>query len=302
MNMISNMPGMMAGTVSNFAIEPKNDNQRPQTMDQVVDKLADMLKGSDLSSSPLGQMVKDKLDDNGGLMGILKQGGMENAVKGALKDIISEKLGDNFGAAQSFGLGNGAGNAGGTGGADGKGGQQPDLLERVLSGLAKSSLDDLLGKQGDGTKFSDKDMPMLEEIAKFMDANPGQFPKPDSGSWGNELKEDNYLNKEETAAFRAALDSIGGQLDAKAAGQPGGGQGGLGMPDNGGQGMLGGEGGLGGSGNAGKNPLQELNNLIEGLQNLASQMSQQNLMSSAMDTANALVNAMLPKQDSARAA
>lgn len=291
MNMISNMPGLVAGNLSNFSIGSQSNSERPQNMDQVVDKLADMLKGSDLSSSPLGQMVKDKLDDSGGLMGILKKGGMENAVKDALKDIISEKLGDNFGAAQSFGLGNGAG----TGGAAGAGGgQQPDLLERVLSGLAKSSLDDLLGKQGEGTKFSDKDMPMLEEIAKFMDANPSQFPKPDSGSWANELKEDNYLNKEETGAFRAALDSIGGQLDAKASGQPGGAQGAAGLPGSAASNMLGGEGGLGGSGNTSQNPLQELNNLIQGLQGLASQLSLQNLTSSAMDTANALVSAMLP--------
>lgn len=289
MNMVSNMPGLVAGNLSNFSIGSQSNSERPQTMDQVVDKLASLLKGSDLSSSPLGQMVKDKLDDSGGLLGIMKKGGMENAVKDALKDIISEKLGDNFGAAQSFGLGNGAGGAGGAGG------QQPDLLERVLSGLAKSSLDDLLSKQGEGTKFSDTDKSMLNEIAKFMDDPKNGLPSPDSGSWANELfnEGDNYLNEEETAAFRAALDSIGGQLDAKAAGQTPGSPGGLGLADNTGQGMLGGEGGLGGSGSSSGDPLQKLNNLIEGLQNLVSQLS----LSSAMDTANSLVNAMLPNNN-----
>lgn len=288
MNMVSNMPGLMAGNLSSFAIGSQSNSERPQTMDQVVDKLASLLKGSDLSSSPLGQMVKDKLEDAGGLLGIMKKGGMENAVKDALKDIISEKLGDNFGAAQSFGMGKGAGGAGGAGG------QQPDLLERVLSGLAKSSLDDLLNKQGEGTTFSNKDMPMLNEIAKFMDDPKNGFPSPDSGSWANELKEDNYLNEEETAAFRAALDSIGGQLDAKAAGQAPGAPNGLGLAGNTGQGMLGGEGGLGGSGSTSSTPIEQLNNLIKGLQDLVSQLDLQNLTSSAMDTANALVNAMLP--------
>ncbi len=293
MNMISNMPGLVAGNLSNFSIGSQSNSERPQNMDQVVDKLADMLKGSDLSSSPLGQMVKDKLDDSGGLMGILKKGGMENAVKDALKDIISEKLGDNFGAAQSLGLGNGSG-TGGAGGAGG--GQQPDLLERVLSGLAKSSLDDLLGKQGEGTTFDKKDIPLLTEIAKFMDDPKNGIKPPDSGTWANELHEDNYLNKEETADFRAALDQIGGALSQKASGQPSGMPGGLGMPGNAGQNMLGGEGGLGGSGtgSAAGNPLQQLNDLIQGLQGLASQLSLQNLASSAMDTANALVGAMLP--------
>jgi hypothetical protein len=128
-------------------------------------------------------------------------GGSPDMIKAALGALIKDKLGENVGAAADFGLGGGAGSG------------QPDLMSQVLNGLGKASLDDLLSKQGDGTKFSSDDMPLLDKIAQFMDQNPSKFPAPDSGSWKNELKEDNYLDSKETGAFRAALDMLGGQLE-----------------------------------------------------------------------------------------
>jgi hypothetical protein len=92
-------------------------------------------------------------------------------------------------------------------------------MSKTLNGLAKASLDDLLTKTDKGTTFSKGDMPLLEKIAEFMDQrtaqDPVKFPAPDSGSWKNELtaEGDNFLDGKETADFRSALDSLGGQLD-----------------------------------------------------------------------------------------
>jgi hypothetical protein len=148
---------------------------------------------------------------------------------------------------------------------------------------------------------------MLEKIAEFMDANPSQFGKPDKAdSWKSELTEDNYLSGSETEAFRAALDKLGGQLDANAAGgvqgQPSGGLGaplGLGSPNSQGNSN---------SVSPSNNSVQDLETLLmdlikKGIQaTLAGSTggtgnspgnSQQTLDSSAAQTAEALIKALL---------
>ncbi|WP_296187444.1 type III secretion protein HrpZ [Pseudomonas sp. UBA1879] len=224
-----------------------------QSLKDVIDKLASALtKDGHLDQdSPLGKMVGDQLKKMNPLAALgAFGGGSPEMVKAALGDVIKDKLGDNFGAAADFGLSGGA--SGGAG--------KPDLMSQVLNGLGKASLDDLLNKQGDGTKFSSDDMPLLDKVAQFMDQNPSKFPAPDSGSWKNELKEDNFLDKGETSAFRAALDMLGGQLDQQQSGVADAGSGGGSPAGNafasdpsGGQGTLSG------------NPTQDLGQLLSGL-------------------------------------
>lgn len=175
------------------------NTQGPQSLKDVIEKLAQTLmpSGGHLDrSSPLGNIVGKQMEKMFPIA--ILGGGSQDMVKAALGEVIKEKLGDNFGAAADQGLGAGFG--------------QRDLMSQVLNGLGKSLLDDLLGKQGEGAKFSSGDMPLLEKIAHFMDHNPSKFPVPDSGSWNNELKEDNYLDGKETGAFRAALDVLGSQM------------------------------------------------------------------------------------------
>ncbi|MFJ5298431.1 type III secretion protein HrpZ [Pseudomonas sp. NPDC088368] len=217
-----------------------------QSLKDVIDKLAGALtKDGHLDQdSPLGKMVGDQMKKMNPLAAMV--GGSPDMIKAALGDVIKDKLGDNFGAAADFGLGGGASSGAG----------KPDLMSQVLNGLGKASLDDLLSKQGDGTKFSSDDMPMLDKVAQFMDQNPSKFPAPDSGSWKNELKEDNYLDKSETSAFRAALDMLGGQLDQQQSGVADASSGAgstLAADPTGGQGALSG------------NPAQDLGQLLSGL-------------------------------------
>ncbi|KFF85522.1 type III secretion system effector HrpZ [Pseudomonas syringae] len=173
-------------------IRPTGANTSSKALQDVIVQLAQELtrNGQLNESSPLGKLLAKSMAADG-----MAGGGIEDVIA-ALDKLIHEKLGDNFGAA--------ADSLGGAG--------QPDLMTQVLNGLAKSMLDDLLTQQSNGTSFSNDDMPMLEKIAQFMDDNPTQFPAPDSGSWVNELKEDNFLDGDETAQFRAALDIIGQQL------------------------------------------------------------------------------------------
>jgi hypothetical protein len=176
-------------------------DKTPQSLKAVIDQLAQALtKGGHLDKeSPLGQMVGKQMEKMSPLGSLA--GGSPEMIKAALGELIKDKLGDNFGAAADAGQA-GAG--------------APDLMSQTLNGLAKASLDDLLTQQKDGTTFSKGNMPLLEKIAEFMDQrsaqDPGKFPPPDSGSWKNELKEDNFLDGKETAAFRSALDSLGSQL------------------------------------------------------------------------------------------
>ncbi|WP_024694255.1 type III secretion system effector HrpZ [Pseudomonas syringae] len=202
--------------------------QSSKPLQDVVEQLIQALtKNGQLDeSSPLGKMLAKAMSGEG------KSAGIEG-LKIALDKLIHDKLGDNFGASAGTGAGGGGAGSGGVGGAGGADAGQSDLMNQVLNGLGKAALDDLLTKQTDGTNFSPDDMPMLEQIAQFMDDNKAAFPTPDSGSWLNELKEDNFLDGDETAQFRSALDVIGQQLgkqqsDASGVGDVAGG--GLGSP------------------------------------------------------------------------
>lgn len=268
-----------------------------QSLKDVINQLADALtKDGHLDQdSPLGKMVGDQMKKMNPLAAL--GGGSPDMVKAALGEVIKDKLGDNFGAAADFGLSGGSGSGSG----------QPDLMSQVLNGLGKASLDDLLSKQGDGTKFSSDDMPMLDKVAQFMDQNPSAFPAPDSGSWKNELKEDNYLDKSETGAFRAALDMLGGQLEQQQNG----------LSDGSGQ-MANSPltsdafGGQNTQSGLSSNPIQDLGQLLSGLiekgllasQNDGSNMgnslggqnqlfAQHDLQNSLGQAANAIVSAML---------
>lgn len=150
-------------------------------------------------SSPLGKMLAKAMAASG------KHGGGADDIAAALEKLIRQKLGDNFGASADIAPGGG-------GPSGSQGGGQSDLLSQVLNGLGKALLDDLLTKLSGGTKFSRDDMPILSKIAQFMDDNKAQFPPPDSGSWTKELKEDNFLDADETAKFRSALDLISQQF------------------------------------------------------------------------------------------
>ncbi|WP_437883146.1 harpin HrpZ family protein [Pseudomonas sp. LRF_L74] len=281
----------MTGGVASGVLAEKKPEQSSSLkgLEEVISKLVEALSGSGGKTdteSGLGKMLKDKVDPFQ-----MAVQGPEKALTSALEKLIGDKLGDDFGADKS----------GSSGSSENSG--LSGLMDQLLSGLAKSSLDDLLSKSGEGSKFSSDDMSMLKEVGKFMDANPSQFPAPDSGSWANELQEDNFLNESETSSFQSAIDMIGSQLGAKASGQAGGdstGQSGLQST-----GSLGGEGGLGSLGNSSgqsSSLLQDLTKtlggLMDGLQDLTQQLEMQNLKSSAMDAANALVGGMLPKQNS----
>jgi len=215
---VGNMASAMVGTVIPPALGAAVS---PKSLTGVIDKLAEALtKGGDqLKDSPLGKMVASHIPQSplSSLMG----GGEHSleAVKSGLASLIHEKLGDNFGAASELGIG------GGSGGGEGK----DDMMSQVLNGLGKASLDNLLDKKGEGTNFSSGDAPVLGKIADFMDQNSTEFPAPDSGSWKNELKEDNFLDKKETGAFRAALDVLGSQMGGKGGDDL---TGGLGSPAN----------------------------------------------------------------------
>ncbi|WP_456291746.1 type III secretion system effector HrpZ [Pseudomonas sp. AK106] len=191
--------------IGTVASQPTSGGDKtPQSLKDVIDQLAQALtKDGHLDKeSPLGQMVGKQMEKNNPLASLI--GGNPDMIKAALGDLIKDKLGDNFGAAADAGQA-GAG--------------APDLMSKTLNGLAKASLDDLLTKTDKGTTFSKGDMPLLEKIAEFMDQrtaqDPVKFPAPDSGSWKIELtaEGDNFLDGKETADFRSALDSLGGQLD-----------------------------------------------------------------------------------------
>lgn len=95
-----------------------------------------------------------------------------------------------------------AGSTGAQGGSDGTAGQIASLLS-----------DALFEKNGDGANIRDAKNPLLGMIADHMDKNPGEFGKPDDAtgsvrSWRDELGEDNYLDKNEKAAFTKGLESL----------------------------------------------------------------------------------------------
>jgi len=251
------------GTVDTSSLNASGGSQNPKTLDGVISKLTDSLTqgGHFDANSPLGKMVAEHLPKSpfGTAMAT------PDAIKSAVGDLLKDKLGENFGAASNLG---GSGTV--KGGGDPEGGSS-DLMSQAVNGLSKASMDGALKPDGDGSTFSDADKPMLQEVADYMDKHSSTYGTPDSGSWSKELKEDNYLDKDETAKFRGALDEVSqkiGQGDSSNSDQSnlqnslngaslGGGGGNLNA--------LGGSGGgddssdaIDGSGNSGSAPQNEL--------------------------------------------
>ncbi|TDO96328.1 hypothetical protein [Marinomonas balearica] len=86
------------------------------------------------------------------------------------------------------------------------------IVELMTDMLVKA----LFEKEGDGatfgqgTKKSDDNSNFLEQIAKFMDQNSSSYSGPhdatgDVRNWQDELKEDNYLDKNELSDFKSGL-------------------------------------------------------------------------------------------------
>jgi len=289
MNMVTERPVARLWSTADFAEKPRGGSQ---SMEDVIKQLVQaLLKGGSNSESGLGQMLKDRMAE-GRPDG--SAGGLEQLLSKLLEQLIGEKLGKDFGQSQAGGGGVGLG-----GGPNGLQSGGSNLMDRVLSGLAKSSLEGMLKPDGEGTRFEQKDAGMMQEVAKFMDAHPQQFPPPDAGSWGKELIEDKYLNKSETGAFNSAIDMIGAQLGVKASGQVDNAPSHIGGH---GQDSLGGTGGLGslsgGPGLAGGDILQELAKLLRGaaddLQNISSKLGVGTVEQGARSAADAIVGLMLP--------
>lgn len=157
----------------------------------VITELANSLMSggkADLNS-PLGNMVNDKLSQNGGLGLMSLAANPQETLKNALMDVVKDKMGSNFIA-----------NAGSR--------DSKDLMAEVASGLGQSALNNALQPKGDGTTFSKADKPLLQQVADYMDKNMATFGAPDSGSWSKELDEDNYLTSGETAKFKQALEQV----------------------------------------------------------------------------------------------
>ncbi len=138
-------------------------------------------------------MIEQQLKKNNSLMELTGNNDVD-AVKKALGEVIQDKLGGNVGAAADASM------------AVGQGGL--DLLSQVMHGLSKAILNHALTDQGDGSTFASADKPILQQIADYMDKNKAEFGAPNAGSWSKELDEDNYLDKGETAKFKAALEQV----------------------------------------------------------------------------------------------
>ncbi|QHC49835.1 hypothetical protein EKK97_09785 [Billgrantia tianxiuensis] len=99
-----------------------------------------------------------------------------------------------------------------------RGGQGGGGIGDLVDLLADALMQALFQKTGDGATFDDSGSnPLMEMVAKFMDQNPSRYGGPHDAtgnvnSWQDELKEDNYFNKEELADFgqglRDALTSV----------------------------------------------------------------------------------------------
>jgi hypothetical protein len=243
---ISNTPSLQGGLAVH---QPRGGTEQSSPLNEAIAKLAEQLtlNGKLDESSPLGKMVAEHMP----FKGLLGTG--EGQVEKGLQNLIKDKLGENFGSGQSQSKPQGAGGSGsaaGTGGSagvsGGSGGGEEDLMTQLLKALVKSMLGNMLKPDGKGSTFSDKDQAMLSKIGEFMDKNPGQFGKPDSGSWKSELakggnEQDNFLDETETGKVQSALDMLSSQLDGQASGTSGNTQ----------QGGLGGLGGLGGASGGG---------------------------------------------------
>lgn len=86
---------------------------------------------------------------------------------------------------------------------------------KVLGDFTQKDLDLLrregLKNNGSGATFSPELKEALSKVAVLMDNDPKTYPKPDSGSWVNEVKEDNYLDAKEAGNFRAAITQLLGK-------------------------------------------------------------------------------------------
>ncbi|QXI31245.1 DNA-binding protein [Pseudomonas vanderleydeniana] len=96
--------------------------------------------------------------------------------------------------------------AAGLGGAQGSSDDTAGQIASLLS-------DALFEKSGSGANIRDAKNPLLGMIADHMDKNIGEFGKPDDANgkvrtWRDELGEDNYLDKDEKAAFTKGLESL----------------------------------------------------------------------------------------------
>jgi hypothetical protein len=108
--------------------------------------------------------------------------------------------------------------------AGGQGGFNPNAGQSQGQGQGGGlDLKDALVQTGKGDAFLNPSLKIeLESVAKFMDQHPDKFGKPEGkGSWLSELKEDNYLDKNENKAFSSAIDMM---QDARSAGGVGQGQ------------------------------------------------------------------------------
>lgn len=89
--------------------------------------------------------------------------------------------------------------------------------KKVLGDFSQKDLDILrtngLKPDGKGGATIPPELkPVLSKVAQYMD-NDTKYPKPDSGSWVNEVREDNLLNIMDATNFQDAMTRILGQAD-----------------------------------------------------------------------------------------
>lgn len=198
----------------------------------VIKELTKLTGGEVHQSSPLGKAVTDHMSRGDEL-----NTGGSNQIKQMLEALIKKLLGENPSAGQATG-----GGPGGVGGADGAGGSIQDLLTQLIQALLKNQMGNALQPDGKGgSDIAKGSEDLMSQVAKFMDANPSEFKRPDSGSWAQELtakggtESDSHLDGDETTQVNKAIGMLMGKIGNESAD---GGQGGLGG--------LGGNGGLGG--------------------------------------------------------
>lgn len=79
--------------------------------------------------------------------------------------------------------------------------------------IASLLQDTLFEKNGDGANIRNQDSPLLGMVADYMDKKPDTFGKPHDatgnvGGWKDEVKEDGYLNNQETESFTKGLEGF----------------------------------------------------------------------------------------------
>jgi hypothetical protein len=183
-------------------------------------------------TSPLGKAIAKEMP-----MGDALHTSSKHQIEQGLEALIKKLLGENPSAGQSAG-----GGPGGVGGAGGAGGSIQDLLTQLIQALLKNQMGNALQPDGKGgSDIAKGSEDLMSQIAKFMDANPSEFKRPDSGSWAQELtakggtESDSHLDGDETTQVNKAIGMLMGKIGNDSAGG-----------DQGGLGGLGGNGGLGG--------------------------------------------------------